>query len=354
MPDTKPVPVKDLLLDLSNFRTVPQADELHGVQAMIATSPDRFWALMESLIDDGYLPTENILVLKKLEAGKPQLIVKEGNRRIAALKLIYGYIPNSNIPILSNLLTKIVSLTAEWKTANEQVSCAIYESKDAATVDRIVKLAHGKGEKAGRDQWNAVARARHNRDVTLASEPGLDLLEKYLKNGKNLTTIQTERWSGDYPLTVLNEAITRISPRFGAINAPDLSRKYPSSIQYRNALEEILRDIGLRKISFRLIRNTSTDFAVGYGVPIITPPTVPGGTVPGTPGGGTGPGTPGGTGPGTPGGPPGGTGPSTPVVKKPVAVAIQDPRAVKRMLKAFKPVGNNRQKVVTLRVKRSI
>lgn len=62
MPITQQVRIEDLTIDLQNYRTVPQQDETSAIQAMITISPDYFWALMSSLIDDGYLPTENILV----------------------------------------------------------------------------------------------------------------------------------------------------------------------------------------------------------------------------------------------------------------------------------------------------
>lgn len=63
MSKQKPVAVKDLTLDVANFRTRRQSSEEQALVAMVSTSPDRFWALMESLIQDGYLPTESILVL---------------------------------------------------------------------------------------------------------------------------------------------------------------------------------------------------------------------------------------------------------------------------------------------------
>src|ERR1700736_4785829 len=86
--------VKGLSLDLKNFRTVPQPNELHATNALIGIEPEWFWALMESLLDDGYSPTENILVLKNNGA----LVVKEGNRRIAALKLILGIHKSVEVP----------------------------------------------------------------------------------------------------------------------------------------------------------------------------------------------------------------------------------------------------------------
>jgi hypothetical protein len=79
--------VNSLSIDLENYRTVPQNNEKSAIEAIVSVKPDRFFAVLESLIDDGYLPTENIIVLDD-GANK---IVKEGNRRVAALKIIHGH-----------------------------------------------------------------------------------------------------------------------------------------------------------------------------------------------------------------------------------------------------------------------
>lgn len=352
MPEAKSILVNALSLDLSNFRTVPQADEVHAIKAMISISPDRFWALMESLIQDGYLPTENILVLNE---NPSKLVVKEGNRRIAALKLIFGYISDPAISIPKSTSSAIFKLTPEWKRANEHVPCSVYPSKEAVVVDRIVTLAHGKGEKAGRDQWGAVARARHNRDVGKSNEHALDLLEKYLTFGKNLSASQKERWAGDYPLTVLDEAIKRIATRFGFDNAPNLAKGYPK-IKHLDALESILKDIGLEQLRFKTIRDKSKNFADTYGLSQATPPTSSESATsnpeessassakasdaantqsqseqetafPSEQGGQN----------------------SQASTGKAAATAINDPKSVTDALKKFKPVGSNREKVVTLR-----
>ncbi len=354
MPVTEFRSVQDLALDLANHRTVQQVDEIHAVQTMISISPDRFWALMESLIDDGYLPTENILVL---ETGKdtPKSIVKEGNRRVAALKLILGYITSNDIELPTQIEKKIKLLTDIWKVDNGRLPCTIYANTESAIVDRIIKLAHGKGEKASKDQWNAVARARHNRDNDNAAEPGLDILEKYIKFGKNLTFEQAKRWSGDYPLSVLDEAIGKIAARLGASTAMDLSNKYPY-IKYRDAFDCILLGIGNKEINFNKIRNKQTDFADKYGIPVVAVD--------------SGNGSQNGTAETNTGSASGGTGrysssqnaqsgansnttaPGSAASRansSTAAVAIQDPRAVKRTLKKWKLLGNNRQKIVTLR-----
>jgi hypothetical protein len=81
MPKTNPLLVKQLKLDLTNFRTVKQTTEVGAIHAMISINPDWFWALTESLLTDGYHPTENIIVLK---GGKKNvsggMIVRENRR----------------------------------------------------------------------------------------------------------------------------------------------------------------------------------------------------------------------------------------------------------------------------------
>ena len=84
MPSIEQLLVKNLDLDLSNYRVTKQKSETAIIKAFITAGPSKFWALMNSLIDDGYHHTENIIVLK----NGSKRVVKEGNRRIASLKII--------------------------------------------------------------------------------------------------------------------------------------------------------------------------------------------------------------------------------------------------------------------------
>lgn len=361
MPKVSEIEVKDLKLDLKNFRTVPQKKEIDAIKAMISIKPDRFFAIMESLIDDGYLPTENIIVLE----DSSELIVKEGNRRIGALKLIHGFYNVDDFGLPNSILDKIKNVSLNWKKNNSKVPCSIFEVKEIDVVDRVVTLAHGKGEKASRDPWNSVARARHNRDVKGVVEHGLDLLEKYLSIGRNINNQQKDRWGGEYSITVLDEALRKIFVRVGVLSVTELVTKYPK-INYLSEVENILLDIGLEQIKFETLRNSQLDFPTNYGIPPVVQPTAQASN---TTGSGTSPNT-------TPSGqnpspssnsnptqttqPPSSSAvgannatanpsPASPVSKPIKAVATNDPKYVAGILKKFTPKGANRQKVVTLR-----
>ncbi len=325
MPETTRVAVKDLTLDLTNFRTARQASETTALHAMISTSPDRFWALTDSLLQDGYLPTESIIVLR---AGPEQsmLIVKEGNRRVAALKLLLKLLPLDGLEVPESIVTALKAVSPAWLNDNATVPCTIYDVSDAALVDRIVRLAHGKGEKAGRDQWNAVARARHNRDVNSAAEPALDLLEKYLQHGKNVTEHQKARWAGVFPLTVLAEAMKRLAPRLALGASGGLAEAYPS-IKHRQPIESIIHAIGLEKLGFDRLRNKDEDFGVDYGLPALRRAKAKATSAKSA-------------------SPKARSAAKSAAVER--AVATGDPRAVRRLLNEFQPVGKKREKLVAL------
>ncbi|MGA9390532.1 MAG: hypothetical protein WBV69_08815 [Candidatus Sulfotelmatobacter sp.] len=329
MPATTSLSVKDLKLDLKNFRTVAQPNEANAIAALVSINPDWFWALMESLLTDGYHPTENILVLTGGKSGT-DMEVKEGNRRIAALKLIHGYASRPSIAIPTHIEAMITAVTDKWKNANRLVPCAVYQQSEAEVVDRIVQLTHGKGEKAGRDPWSAVPRARHNRDRNGASEAGLDLLEKYLKQGQNITPAQKQRWAGQYNLSVLDEAAKRLAPRMGLASSRDLADSYPK-IKFRPALEKVLHDIGSEMVGFEEVR--TADFAVSDGIPAATTQASSSTATSGS-------------GQGTSSTHQSSTSSRRGAKRK--AVSIDDPRAVSRALRKFVPLGNNREKVVKL------
>lgn len=358
MPKLTSIEVRKLNLDLKNFRTVPQKTEYDAIKAMISIKPDRFYAIIESMIEDGYLPTENIIVLE----DSNNYIVKEGNRRVAALKLIHGIHKAENFELPSSILKNIERVSQEWIKDNTKIPCTIYSVEESDMVDKIVTLTHGKGEKASRDSWSSVARARHNRDFKKSTENGLDILEKYLVFGNNVTKQQKDRWAGDYNITVLDEALRKIFPRIGEKSVADLVEKYPK-ISYHNEIECILHDIGLEQIKFETIRKS--DFLTNYGIPqqVIPSPTATSHnsnlnqTIPVANSSTSEQNTPSLTQEVTVSANPQGNNnanqniplTSTTVAKQPKAVALNDPKNVTNLLKKFIPKGDNRQKVVTLR-----
>lgn len=332
MPTRLELDVNQLKLDLKNFRTIPQKNEKEAIKAMISIKPDRFYAVMQSIIEDGYLLTENVIVLN----DGVQNIVKEGNRRVAALKLIHGKYDLAEFNLPTSITDSITRIDKKWKKENSKIPCTVFPLEEKDVVDRIVTLTHGKGEKASRDPWSSVARARHNRDVKGGVENGLDMLEKYLKNGSNLNKQQRDRWGGEYPLTVLDEAIRKCYSRMGYSSGAELVESYPKCA-YLTEIENIMLDIGLEQIKFETLRNKLLDFPSNYNILPVRTSSEDQESKNET------------------------KDSDLPLSKKNTttnnatqtspakAVAVNDPKHVAILLKKFTPKGPNREKVVALR-----
>jgi hypothetical protein len=357
MADQRPVAVDSISLDLNNFRLLPQKNEENALKAIVAIHPDWFWGLVQSLLVDGYEPTENLLLLKTGK-GEKALVVKEGNRRVGAIKFLLGILRGDDIPVPGNIQTAIGTMTPEIKATFNAIPCLVYSLEEAEKLDRIVARVHGKADKTGRREWTAVTKARHNRDHNQREEFGLDLLEAYLKEGKNLQPYQRQQWAGDYRITILNEAMQKLVPKLGLKNPRELVALYQGGT-HRPAFEKMLQAIGTATFQFKGLRSDGGPDFGQFGFPPFTgaPGTQPqGGNSSGTNGasdtgnpasGGTGnPG--GGQGAGATGQPGGGASTQAAGAKKTNAKATNDPSSVIPKLRKLKPKGENRSKVVTL------
>ncbi|UMY64854.1 MULTISPECIES: hypothetical protein [unclassified Flavobacterium] len=260
MPKNSYYSIKDLNLDLQNYRTVNQQTESGAITALISISKDNFIAILNDIIDEGYSVTENIIVLN--DGGK--YIVKEGNRRVAACKLIHQLHILDDFDLDETTKAKIRGLSKEWLKANSTVPCSVFEISEIEQVKKIVSRIHGKKQETSREKWGSVATARLNREENGGSEPGLTLLEKYLMWGTNLTQDEKSKWGGDYGLSVLDLLINRVYVRLGYSSRNDIIDNYPK-INYRKEVEKMMHDIGHGHLTHRKIRET--DFMTGYGIP---------------------------------------------------------------------------------------
>lgn len=244
----KKLKIDELTLDLNNFRTQSQKNEKDAIDTMISTSPDNYWSLFNSILENGYFGIENIIVIRNNE----KYIVKEGNRRVSVLKLIYGLVPDFNLEHF--YLEKIKNLSQEWLSINNSLPCIVYESNELDKVNEQISLIHGKAEKASRDTWKAIAKARFSRNINKKEELGLDLFDKYLNNNFEISDAQKKKWSGVFPITILDEVLPKISSFLNYSNIKQLIADYPK--KNNELIDSIIFDIGNGLLSFQDIRNS--------------------------------------------------------------------------------------------------
>jgi hypothetical protein len=149
------IPVADLRLDSQNPRHDPVSDEREIIDALLEEVGPKILALAEDIVEHGLSPIDIPLVLEDGPGPSPTYTILEGNRRIAALKLL-------NDPALTtrgSFPKRFAALKSKMSTAISDVTCHVVTDRQDAK--HWQELRH-RGENSGRGvvPWNAEASAR--------------------------------------------------------------------------------------------------------------------------------------------------------------------------------------------------
>lgn len=181
--------IDDLDLDESNPRFGVAPDQAGCINA-IASSADSFKKLMRSVAIDDL--GEPLLVLKR---GKKRIIM-DGNRRAAALKVLYQ--PDSMAPS-KPIATLAKSLSPQCVVDFTSIQAQV--SEDAALIARTVYERHSAGGGISRVDWSALAAARfgfhHHSDEAKDWRAMVLLHEVEQKKSKWLSFINSNQYSHD-------------------------------------------------------------------------------------------------------------------------------------------------------------
>lgn len=150
------IPLSDLLLDPVNarFNGEEATSQREAIQLIIESEPvdgeKKLYKLIEHIYKNGLDPTELSMVYKK----KGEIIVLEGNRRTASLKII----ETPDLFPSEFYRKKIQALKSEQEPAEDfsEVLCSIVEDRETAA--KWLELKHiGQSDGAGRINWSGSA-----------------------------------------------------------------------------------------------------------------------------------------------------------------------------------------------------
>lgn len=198
---TKDIRVTDLQLDTGNYRTGKQNDQRDAIRALIEEQKNKLVNLAKDVMDNGLSPLETILVVPDPD-DKRRYTVVEGNRRVAAMKLV-------NQPDLASDTTWHNAFKRLHKNAPGQVPkkvrCAVANSKEEAFV--WIQRRHDTGLKgAGLESWSTIATYRAHA-AQGKSAPEYDALEFTLAHGKLDPDVEERVMGQDFPITNLKRLL---------------------------------------------------------------------------------------------------------------------------------------------------
>ncbi len=167
----KSLSVGSLLLDTLNPRNPPVDAQDEAFDALIAEQGSKLVALMKDIATRGMSPTDRLLVVQD---GRRYVVV-EGNRRVAALKIL----DNPDLAAGTPIARQARRLSDGRAVRVSKVDCAIAADREEARP--WIRLRHdGESEGAGTVRWGGRQRARFGSDATSQSSVGnafLDAIE---------------------------------------------------------------------------------------------------------------------------------------------------------------------------------
>lgn len=192
------IPVEDLKLDLLNPRGTGYPDQVTAIEAIVKRAPAKLVALAEDIATQGMNPADRMIVIKDLDDSR--YIVLEGNRRLAAIKLLCDPTRISKMP-MSSALAKRLRIVAEKfdHTIVDPLACVVMDSREEA--DHWIDLRHtGENDGAGIVPWDGMDTARFR-----GSDPALQVLA-YVRGHKNLDS-NTRELLERFPITNLGRIL---------------------------------------------------------------------------------------------------------------------------------------------------
>lgn len=180
------VPVEDLVLDLANPRLGGVASQSEAMRGLVNLGVTYFRTLMTSIKLHGLDPGDSFYVLRD-EEDPESFIVVDGNRRLAALKVLTEPSLISGLDLPDSKQKALSKDAAGFDPDSvEDVECVLFD--DRAGADEWIERRHGRdlgGE--GRLTWSPLEIERFQKDRST-----LDVID-FVERGIGSTH---DRWAG--------------------------------------------------------------------------------------------------------------------------------------------------------------
>ncbi len=182
MSKVKIVPIQNLLIDLQNPRYDPRINQREAILTIINEQGTKLLALAEDIVN-GEVSNSSELPMVMPSGDNGTFIVMEGNRRLAALKLLLSPSLLSSLNLPDGITTKLKALYEKAKaTLSTEVPCTVFESREEAR--HWIDLRHtGENGGVGIVPWDGIQTQRFR-----GSSPSLQAVEvvrnsEYLDDG---------------------------------------------------------------------------------------------------------------------------------------------------------------------------
>jgi hypothetical protein len=197
----KSLPVEDLRLDIKNPRIAEASSQRDALQKILTDQDIKLIALAESIVEDGLNPMDRFLVIPS-EDEPNKYIVLEGNRRLAALKILRNPTVLTGMQVRGPVKKRFEELAALFDSSSlSHTDCFDIEVREDGAM-WINQRHTGENEGRGIVDWNGVASARFR-----GSDPALQALDFVTMRG-DLAGDEKARIAKRFPITTLDRLLS--------------------------------------------------------------------------------------------------------------------------------------------------
>jgi hypothetical protein len=231
--------IADMLLDLENPRISKAGGQNDALHKILEDQDAKLVALADSIIENGGLnPMDRLLVIGSPD-NEGKYIVIEGNRRLAAIKILHNPAVLTGIEVRLPIQKRLEDLAPRFDpTSVEPIDC--YEVKDRAEGATWIHQRHtGENEGRGIVNWDSVATRRFK-----GRDPALQALDFVMTHG-GLSDDEKKAIEARFPITTLDRLLS--TPAVRAIIGVDITdQKLLTNLpadEVMKALRRMVRDL---------------------------------------------------------------------------------------------------------------
>lgn len=195
------IEVDDIYLDTKNSRFENEQKNQRAALEKIVNSETL--ALARHIAKHGLNPLDRMAVFFDEKAQKH--VTAEGNRRLAALKLLNNFSLLDSLKVSAPIRTELKKTPKSVLSNLRKVQCVLFESKSAAAI--WVKLKHtGKNAGVGTVQWNREQQQRFDTEYSDHKPPQLQLLD-FLRDEFQGDKDISAKLTDNFPMTPLERLV---------------------------------------------------------------------------------------------------------------------------------------------------
>jgi hypothetical protein len=250
-----------LLLDSENPRISGASSQRDTLQRLLDDQEEKLFALAESITSDGMSPIDRLLVVRE-NNGSDRFIALEGNRRVAALKILSNPSVLTGLQLKASLQKRFEELAKNFdRSAVEPIACFEVPSREEGTSWLFLRHT-GENEGKGVVAWSGLAASRFR-----GTDPALQALEFVGAHG-NLSDDQKDSLVDSFPITTLDRLLSsrEVRKRIGVeVRNRKLSSGLPAE-ELMKALRRMVLDLAEKNVNVSQLKNSTQQIAYIEGL----------------------------------------------------------------------------------------